>query len=529
MIPQTGNTAAGSPGVAALPAEASVRIRDQEIRGGSVVVDEVISSGQGWLSIQTQEGSSLGRVIGYVAVNPGPTQNVTVVVDESKATAVLYAILHTDAGQSGVFEYPGRDRPVVVGGRAVAVRFQMGGVVATEDQAAATEVANASGGEAAAPQAGGTPPPQTQPIGITVEDQEPVDGTVKVSVLTSTGPGWLVIYNEDGSRPGEIIGFSAVSGGENRDVVVNIDANKATETLYAVLHLDAGIAGQPEFPLPDKPVSNGTQPVLASFRTNFPASLTEHSASTHPEEAAASTPIPDPYESTPSAGNPSDGSPPTLVFEDQALRGNTVKAVSVYSEGPGFLTIHNQNPAGAYGPVIGWTPVIAGENRDILVKIDITKATEILYGMLHEDNPTAGVLEFPGPDEPVIVQGEIVAQPFRVTAGLLGMDVVIDSSSSDPPYLVDGSGMSLYTFRNDTQGVSNCTGDCQENWFPLLATGRLVRGTGVPETQLGDIELSDGIRQVTYGGLPLYYYGKDLKPGDTLGEGIDELWFLARP
>ena len=35
--------------------------------------------------------------------------------------------------------------------------------------------------------------------------------------------------------------------------------------------------------------------------------------------------------------------------------------------------------------------------------------------------------------------------------------------------LVDAKGMALYTYDKDATGVSNCTGQCAQNWPPLLA------------------------------------------------------------
>jgi predicted lipoprotein with Yx(FWY)xxD motif len=221
---------------------------------------------------------------------------------------------------------------------------------------------------------------------------------------------------------------------------------------------------------------------------------------------------------------------PSLMVVDQAIRGGTVKIDSAFLEDWGFMTIHNQNAAGAYGPVIGWTPLPKGATEDIIVNIDASKATETMYAMLHIDDDPQGVLEFPGPDEPVMVMGEVIALPFKVTGGLPGSDLEISAAGGDSPHLVDTEGMSLYTSLNDSPGVSNCTGDCQKTWLPLLiTTGRLVAGDGISSSKLGVLTLRNGKRQVTYGGLPLYYYIGDKEPGDVLGHGVDGLWFLATP
>lgn len=96
--------------------ENNIVVNDQPINGGTVTVSRVLASGAGWVVIhaQTSEGSP-GAVLGYAQVSSGANTNVAVKIDSSKATAALYAMLHKDAGQKGVFEYPGADAPVTVG------------------------------------------------------------------------------------------------------------------------------------------------------------------------------------------------------------------------------------------------------------------------------------------------------------------------------------------------------------------------------------------------------------------------------
>jgi hypothetical protein len=44
---------------------------------------------------------------------------VAVDIQTENATTTLYAMLHTDAGEKGVFEFPRPDSPVMVGGEVV--------------------------------------------------------------------------------------------------------------------------------------------------------------------------------------------------------------------------------------------------------------------------------------------------------------------------------------------------------------------------------------------------------------------------
>ena len=39
----------------------------------------------------------------------------------------------------------------------------------------------------------------------------------------------------------------------------------------------------------------------------------------------------------------------------------------------------------------------------------------------------------------------------------------------------------------------------------------------------------DGGKQLTYKGMPLYFYKGDLKAGDTKGNGVGGVWFVAKP
>ncbi|HHB91295.1 MAG TPA: hypothetical protein ENK60_08320, partial [Anaerolineae bacterium] len=74
---------------------------------------------------------------------------------------------------------------------------------------------------------------------VTVEDQEVQDGKVVVAKVVSPGSGWIVIHAQKDGKPGPILGFAAVKEGENENVAVEIDASKATDILYAMLHTDA--------------------------------------------------------------------------------------------------------------------------------------------------------------------------------------------------------------------------------------------------------------------------------------------------
>jgi predicted lipoprotein with Yx(FWY)xxD motif len=89
-------------------------------------------------------------------------------------------------------------------------------------------------------------------------------------------------------------------------------------------------------------------------------------------------------------------------------------------------------------------------------------------------------------------------------------------------------GMTLYTFAKDTPGVSNCSGQCAVTWPPLtVPSGQTPTGGDGVTGQLATITRSDGTIQVTYKGLPLYFFHNDASPGDTKGNYTN--WSLVHP
>ena len=98
--------------------------------------------------------------------------------------------------------------------------------------------------------------------------------------------------------------------------------------------------------------------------------------------------------------------------------------------------------------------------------------------------------------------------------------------------LFDRRGFVLYAFTKDSPGRSACTGACAKAWPPYIVTGTLAAGKGTAASRLGTVRRSDGSRQATYAGRPLYYYVGDRKPRQILCQNIDEfggLWLVVRP
>jgi len=92
--------------------------------------------------------------------------------------------------------------------------------------------------------------------------------------------------------------------------------------------------------------------------------------------------------------------------------------------------------------------------------------------------------------------------------------------------LLDSKGMTLYMFTKDTPNTSVCYGQCEVAWPPLLTDGKPVAGPGVKTSLLGTTTRKDGKLQVTYNGLPLYYWFLDKKAGDVLGQDVGKVWYV---
>jgi predicted lipoprotein with Yx(FWY)xxD motif len=114
-------------------------------------------------------------------------------------------------------------------------------------------------------------------------------------------------------------------------------------------------------------------------------------------------------------------------------------------------------------------------------------------------------------------------------------DATLAMTAKEPygEYLTDSAGRALYLFEEDKKGQSTCYEACAEVWPPLVTREEAIEIQGVDKDLVGMIERKDGLMQVTYDGMPLYYYTKDQRqPGSTKGHDVhDEFgeWYLVAP
>jgi predicted lipoprotein with Yx(FWY)xxD motif len=113
-----------------------------------------------------------------------------------------------------------------------------------------------------------------------------------------------------------------------------------------------------------------------------------------------------------------------------------------------------------------------------------------------------------------------------------GGTVITTAKSSAGTVLTNGSGKAVYLWVKDTGDMSNCNGACAGAWPPVTTTATATAAGSANASDIGTITRSDGTKQVTYDGHPLYYFSGDSGPGTATGQGSDSFgakWWLVAP
>jgi predicted lipoprotein with Yx(FWY)xxD motif len=124
----------------------------------------------------------------------------------------------------------------------------------------------------------------------------------------------------------------------------------------------------------------------------------------------------------------------------------------------------------------------------------------------------------------VVWSGIALAQDEKET-------IAIAEKAGVGKYLVSSTGRTLYYFKNDSPGKSTCIGPCAEKW-PVYCykTDQIAAGKGLKMSDFGSFSRKeDNLDHLTYKGIPLYRFSGDENPGDTNGQGVKGVWFVAKP
>lgn len=104
----------------------------------------------------------------------------------------------------------------------------------------------------------------------------------------------------------------------------------------------------------------------------------------------------------------------------------------------------------------------------------------------------------------------------------------LTNSATYGSVLTDTEGKALYFFSKDTKDNSVCDGNCESLW-PIFYAENLTIDNGLELADFSVITRPDGQKQTTYKGWPLYYFVNDTNAGDIKGDGVNDVWYVAKP
>lgn len=329
--------------------EPAIVVSDQEVaEDGVVTFESVISNGPGWLVLYLDDEGEPGGILEYMPVRPGINEALTIAINWRVATPTVHAMLYEDAGETGVFEIPDVDTAVEVGNAPLASTFQL-----------------------------------RMPPDIFAIDQPVVNGEVVVERVVSYGPGWLVVFFDEGGELGLIIGEAPLEDGVNELVTVPVIETAVTPLLHLMIHQDHEPLGEFDFPASDPPVL---------YEERLPAPLTIQT----------------------DEGN-------YLISRDQVLAEDDTLLVPLVVVDVDTWVVMYADVAGEPGEIIGMTWAPAGISRDVVVEIDPELVTDTMHVVLHLDAGTTQEFDFPdGLDIPLQRNRSIINAPFTLRTDVDG-------------------------------------------------------------------------------------------------------------
>ena len=326
---------------------------------GMIVIDTISATQSGWIVIHRDNGAgepATPGIIGKGYFDSGTTVRLSLLLDSAVSDGEkLWGMLHSDDGEIGTYEFNGEgtpDQPISNDGRVVTASFTIS---------------------------------QTDPM-VAAGGQLPIDNGLMIRSTATPENGWIVIHANVNGGPGPVLAYAAVSKGMNTDVRVTLpdDPNspvRSGDTLWGMLHYDRGAEGTYEFPGADIP---------ARFRNGeivmIPLVITEPVA-------------------------------PSIAVSDQEVIEKRIVVDKVIVPRPGWITVQRDNGKG--GPIsgdgIGHAYILTGENTNVSVTLsESVSKGGTLWIVLHDDDGTPGVFDYPDFDLPFLVDGEKVAVRFTI-------------------------------------------------------------------------------------------------------------------
>ncbi|ACL17698.1 hypothetical protein [Methanosphaerula palustris] len=110
------------------------------------------------------------------------------------------------------------------------------------------------------------------------------------------------------------------------------------------------------------------------------------------------------------------------------------------------------------------------------------------------------------------------------------LSVKLSDHPSVGSILTDSNGKALYFLAKDVPGTGKVT-DLGEfsRYYPPFYAENVVSSPGINISDFGILTRTDGKKQTTYKGWPLYYYFNDKNAGDLKLDTASNIWFAIRP
>jgi predicted lipoprotein with Yx(FWY)xxD motif len=158
------------------------------------------------------------------------------------------------------------------------------------------------------------------------------------------------------------------------------------------------------------------------------------------------------------------------------------------------------------------------------------------------DRAAAAPARFPAQIPPAMTRAAAMTAAGLAVAALVLFGLVVAGASAPATtatglktttiggtkILTNAKGFTLYSFAPDTPAISKCYGTCAAYWPPV--TGTAAAGSALPG-RVSTIMRTDGSKQLTYNGHPLYTYVGDSAPGQASGNNLNlngGLWHEIR-
>jgi len=210
-----------------------VFVINQPLVNDTITVDRAISYGPGWIVVYRDEAGQTDLIIGRAPLADGVNEQIVVPLVTVAVTPLLHIRLHEDTGEIGLFEFPRADAQLRYEGRLpdpFSFRLDQGSYLLADDPA------------------------------------EWEDGRFNLPLVVAETDLWLVIRADEEGEPGEPLAHLWLTQGIHRQIAIELALPDRPVTLHAVLHQDAGVAEEFEYPDgPDMPLTRGRGMVAVSL------------------------------------------------------------------------------------------------------------------------------------------------------------------------------------------------------------------------------------------------------------------------